>query len=1120
MVTKDSSSKKLKDESFESSMCVVKRDGSRESVDLNKIARSVGKAAKGLKDVDPLRIATKTISGLYDGATTKELDKLSIHTAASLIIEEPAYSKFAARILSGYIDKEVRTQEIHAFSQCIVSMHSVGLANDRMFKYVKKHARKLNEAIDTSRDNLFEYFGLQTMYDRYLLRHPETGKVVETPQWFFMRIACALTENLADTLEMYRLFSEQEYLTSSPTLFNAGTKHEQLSSCFLLDSPQDNLSDIYKKYSDIAMLSKFSGGIGVSYSRVRSTGSKILSTNGQSNGIIPWLKVLDSSVTAVKQGSRRRGAACVYLEPWHADVESFLELRDNTGDEARRTHTLNLANWIPDLFMKRVEANEQWSLFDPRLTPDLVDLYGDAFEEAYIAYEAQNIATKVLPARDLYAKMMRTLAQTGNGWMTFKDKSNKACNQTALPQNVVHLSNLCVAPETMILTRNGHKTIGDLQDKSVDVWNGYEWSNTTVRKTGTNVGLVKVTLSNGVVLDCTPNHRFPVAEGYTGRYNMVPAKDLSEGTKLAKFALPIVEDTQLPLTEEECRLMYASGFLTGDGTYSQGIPRTSLYGNKRDLRSYLDIDGTSTIDGSDRINIYYRSAKLMSKFELPTSIPINGKLAWLAGLLDSDGTVTNNGTNQSYQIGSVNLEFLNQLRLMLTTLGIDSKVTKFRDAIEKMMPDGKGGSALYPCQDMYRLLITSGDVHALYNLGLKTRRLQVTGVKPQRTAHHFTKVVSVEDTGRISDTFCFTEPNRNLGTFNGVVTGQCTEILEINNKEEVAVCNLGSINLSRFVTDGKFDYDKLARTVNMAVRQLDRVIDLNFYPIEETKKSNNKWRPIGLGCMGLADVFFQLKLAFDSEEARKISAKIAEVIYYHALSTSNALAIEKGPCAAFADTRTARGELQFDAWGVTPTTTYNWDSLREHIQTTGLRNSLMIAIAPTATIASIVGCYECIEPQISNVWKRETISGDFLQINRYLVAELKEMGLWSDALCAQIVSAEGSIQGITGIPEDVKLRYRTAWEIPMRSLIDMAADRGAFIDQSQSLNLFIESPTIGQLSSMYMHAWKKGLKTTYYLRSRPATRIAKTTVTEKAPVTDEAALVCSLENPEACEACQ
>lgn len=238
------------------------------------------------------------------------------------------------------------------------------------------------------------------------------------------------------------------------------------------------------------------------------------------------------------------------------------------------------------------------------------------------------------------------------------------------------------------------------------------------------------------------------------------------------------------------------------------------------------------------------------------------------------------------------------------------------------------------------------------------------------------------------------------------------------------------------------------------------------------------------------------------------------------MSTSNALAIEKGPCAAFADTRTARGELQFDAWGVTPTTTYNWDSLREHIQTTGLRNSLMIAIAPTATIASIVGCYECIEPQISNVWKRETISGDFLQINRYLVAELKEMGLWSDSLCAQIVSAEGSIQGISGIPEDVKLRYRTAWEIPMRSLIDMAADRGAFIDQSQSLNLFIESPTIGQLSSMYMHAWKKGLKTTYYLRSRPATRIAKTTVTEKAPVTDEAALVCSLENPEACEACQ
>jgi ribonucleoside-diphosphate reductase alpha chain len=771
-------------------MRVTKRNGSSEAVDLNKIVRAVTRAADGLHAVEPMRVATRTISGLYDGATTRELDELSIRTAALLTGEEPEYGRLAARLLAGVIAKEVSGQEIHAFSQSVARGHEVGLINDRLLGFVQANARKLNDALDVSLDRHFDYFGLRTLYDRYLLRHPHTRKVIETPQQFFLRIACALSEDVPGALALYRRMGNLDYLPSSPTLFNSGTTHEQLSSCFLLDSPQDSLESIYARYGDIAQLSKFSGGIGVSFTRVRARGSLIRSTNGHSNGIVPWLKTLDSSVAAVNQGGKRKGAACVYLEPWHADVEEFLELRDNTGDEARRTHNLNLANWVPDLFMHRVEADAEWSLFDPRVVPELTDLFGEDFEQAYLQAEAQGKATKTIRARELYARMMRTLAQTGNGWMTFKDKCNRASNQTARHGNVIHLSNLC------------------------------------------------------------------------------------------------------------------------------------------------------------------------------------------------------------------------------------------------------------------------------------------------------------------------------------------TEILEITSAEETAVCNLGSINLARhFDEDGLFDFDKLGETVQLAVRQLDRVIDLNFYPIESARRGNLRWRPVGLGVMGLQDVFFKLRLAFDGDEARKLSARIAEEIYFNALDASNELAIERGKHPSFAETRAADGELQFDAWGVVPKNTARWDALRARIREHGLRNSLLIAIAPTATIASIAGCYECVEPQTSNLFKRETLSGDFLQVNRYLVAELKKLGLWTPDMRDTIKHAEGSIQGIAQIPQALREIYRTTWEIPMRSLIDMAADRGAFIDQSASLNLFMETPNIGALSSMYMYAWKKGIKTTYYLRSRPATKIAKTTqpAPDSAPVD---AVACSLENPESCEACQ
>ena len=425
-------------------MQVRKRNGESEPVDVNKIVRAVQRCAVELDEVDPLRVATKTISGLYDGATTAELDLLSIQTAAEMTGEEPQYSRLAARLLAGYIDKEVRGQGIASFSQSVSLGHAEGLIGDQTATFVKDNARKLDDAIAPVADWEFEYFGIKTVYDRYLLRHPSTRLVLETPQYFLLRVACGLSRTAAEAIGFYRMMSSLAYLPSSPTLFNSGTSHPQMSSCFLVDSPLDDLGSIYDRYAQVARLSKFSGGIGIAWSRVRSRGALIRGTNGASNGIVPFLRTLDASVAAVNQGGRRKGAACVYLEPWHPDIEEFLELKDNTGEEARRTHNLNLANWIPDEFMRRVEADELWSLIDPDEVPALPDLWGDAFDAAYREAEAAGRYVRQVKARDLYGKMMRTLAQTGNGWMTFKDASNAKCNQTGRRRaSVVHLSNLC-----------------------------------------------------------------------------------------------------------------------------------------------------------------------------------------------------------------------------------------------------------------------------------------------------------------------------------------------------------------------------------------------------------------------------------------------------------------------------------------------------------------------------------------------------------------------------------------------------------------------------------------------------------------------------------------------------
>ncbi|MFJ9716514.1 ribonucleoside-diphosphate reductase subunit alpha [Streptomyces sp. NPDC101213] len=768
------------------------------------LLRTLTELTADLPDADPGRVAAAALRGRSARADEAELRELATEAAAGLISEDPAYSRLAARLLTIGIRAEAASQGVTSFTTSVAVGHREGLIADRTAAFVRLHAARLDALVDPDADDRFGYFGLRTLHSRYLLRHPLTRKVVETPQHFLLRVASGLAEDdtarsVDEVAALHGLMSRLDYLPSSPTLFNSGTRHPQMSSCYLLDSPLDELDSIYDRYHQVARLSKHAGGIGLSYSRIRSRGSLIRGTNGHSNGIVPFLKTLDASVAAVNQGGRRKGAAAVYLETWHSDIEEFLELRDNTGEDARRTHNLNLAHWVPDEFMRRVDADGQWSLFSPADVPELVDLWGDEFDAAYRAAEAAGLARRTIAARDLYGRMMRTLAQTGNGWMTFKDAANRTANQTAEPGHVVHSSNLC------------------------------------------------------------------------------------------------------------------------------------------------------------------------------------------------------------------------------------------------------------------------------------------------------------------------------------------TEILEVTDDGETAVCNLGSVNLGAFVDTRPgaaevIDWERLDETVRTAVTFLDRVVDINFYPTEQAGRSNARWRPVGLGAMGLQDVFFKLRLPFDSPEARELSTRIAERIMLAAYEASADLAERNGPLPAWEKTRTARGVLHPDHYGVEFAWPERWAALRERVATTGMRNSLLLAIAPTATIASIAGVYECIEPQVSNLFKRETLSGEFLQVNSYLVRELKELGVWDARTREALREANGSVQSFTWIPEDVRALYRTAWEIPQRGLIDMAAARTPYLDQAQSLNLFLETPTIGKLSSMYAYAWKSGLKTTYYLRSRPATRIARAAraqapVPERQPALEEA-VACSLENPESCEACQ
>jgi ribonucleoside-diphosphate reductase alpha chain len=1151
-------------------MRVTKRDGELQEVAFDKILERVKKLGQEAEiHINYSSLVVKVIDQLYDTIPTSKIDELAAEQCASLSTNHPDYATLAARIIISNHQKNTEADFFSVMMKLYNFNNSKGenkpLISQTLRDFTDKFSEKINNMIDHNRDYLIDYFGFKTLERAYLFR--VNNVVIERPQHMWMRVAIGLhsdlkCENLEEQLhlikETYDLMSQKYFTHATPTLFNAGTPRPQLSSCYLIAMEDDSLDGIYNTLQDCARISKYAGGIGLHIHNIRAKGSHIQGTNGISNGLVPMLRVFNSTARYIDQGGgKRNGSFAIYLEPWHPDIEEFLELKQNHGDEELKARDLFYALWISDLFMERVKSSSKWSLFCPHECPGLSDVYGDKFVLLYEKYESEGKARKTINARDLWFKILDSQMETGTPYILYKDSANKKSNQ----QNIgtIKSSNLCVAPETLILTDKGHIEIYSLEGQNVNVWNGEEFSKVDIVKTGVDQELIDVYTDDGSKLSCTPYHKFYIQESYSEKsIKMVEAKDLTPNDKLIKCEYPLIDGIDIFLHP------YTHGFFCGDGTYSNITeneespckfnalkghyfckrhidyetenylldnnsdlediikcqaksyckkPTIYLYGEKKELLNFMSY--RTYTENFNRL-ILQLPLDIEEKFTIPSfNCSIKDKLEWFAGYCDADGTISRNGDNEQLQVASINYIFLQNIKLLLQTCGINPKIKLSHNRDKSYLPDGKGGHKYYDVKPLYRLLITSFDLHDLFNLGFSPKRLKFTGKEPARNAKQFIKILKVENNNRIDDTYCFTEPKKHMGIFNGILTGQCTEILQYSDDKETAVCNLASIALPAFVdiNSKKFDYDKLHNITKIVTHNLNRVIDINFYPTEKTKFSNLKHRPIGIGIQGLADTFILMDIAFHSEQAKEINKLIFETIYHAALEKSNELSIKEGAYSSFQGSPASQGILQYDMWNIEPTKErYDWTTLKQSIMTYGLRNSLLVAPMPTASTSQILGYNECFEPLTSNLYSRRTLAGEFVVINKYLMKELISLNLWNIDIKNNIIANKGSIQQLTILPEHIRNKYKIVWEIPMKHLIDMSADRGAFICQSQSLNLWIEDPTYNSLTSMHFYSWKQGLKTgIYYLRRKAKHQAQQFTIE---PTNNE-----NTEKNEICEMC-
>ena len=1180
-----------------SEMRVTKRNGNLQDISFDKILNRIKKLGQesGVQ-INYSALAMKVIDQLYDKIETTKIDELAAEQCASLSTQHPDYSILSSRIIISNHQKNTEPlfstvmKNLYNFKD-IHGKHSP-LISQNVWSFINCYKEQLDNMIAHTRDYLIDYFGFKTLERAYLFRI--NGIVVERIQHMWLRVAVGIHSDLDEPYkslelihETYKLMSLKYFTHATPTLFNAGTPRPQLSSCYLIAMEDDSIEGIFNTLKECAHISKWAGGVGLHIHNIRAKGSHIQGTNGTSNGIVPMLRVFNNTARYVDQGgNKRNGSFAIYLEPWHQDIEDFLEMKKNHGDEELKARDLFYALWISDLFMERVRDNAKWSYFCPHECPGLSDVYGDKFNELYTKYESEGKSRKIVNARDLWFKILDAQMETGTPYLLYKDAVNRKSNQKNL--GTIKSSNLCVAPETLILTDKGHIEIQSLEEQNIKIWNGEEWSEVIIKKTGENQELIDVYTDDGSKLACTPYHKFYIQNNYSNNsIEIVEAKDLKPNDKIIKCDFPIIDGS------EYMQYAYTHGFFCGDGTYGnktdepercckykaleghyfckrhlayetenyilnketlfdqnefmcQAIsytkkPKLYLYSDKKNLLEYIDKRSYTTDNNSKRINVQL-PLDIDEKFDLPSHLcSVKIKLEWFAGYCDADGSVSKNGDSEQVQVSSINKEFLENIKLLLQTCGINPKVKLSQTRTESYLPDGKGNYKYFEVKPLYRLLISSFDLYKLYNLGFRPKRLIISGNKPARDAKQFIKILKVENNNRIDDTFCFTEPKKHMGIFNGIITGQCTEITEYSDANETAVCNLASIALPSFVNivTKEFDYNKLHSVSKVITYNLNKVIDVNFYPTEKTKRSNMRHRPIGLGVQGLADTFVLMDIPFHSDEAKVVNKLIFETIYHASLERSNEISIQrkeelnksenkiilieeeinnlkpehKGAYSSFSNSPISEGIFQFDMWGVTPSERYNWNSLRNSIIENGIRNSLLVAPMPTASTSQILGFNECFEPFTSNLYSRRTLAGEFVIINKYLMKDLMKLGHWNEKIKNNIIANKGSIQQLTILPEHIRNKYKIVWEIPMKHVIDMAADRGAFICQSQSLNLWIEDPTYNTLTSMHFYSWKKGLKTgIYYLRRKAKHQAQQFTIEPEAKESIE-------EHDEICEMC-
>ena len=1089
------------------SMHVKKRDGEEEEVSFDKIVRRLKNLSTGL-NVDHIKVSQRVIESIFDGVTTAQLDELSAETSMSLSTENPDYGMLAGRIAISNHQKNTPKTFYRAMKTLydFIDVNGINtpLISKDFFETVRKHKKELEEAIDYERDFLYDYFGFKTLQRSYLMTVNKES--VERIQHMWMRVAIGIHgDNIKSAIETYNLMSQKYFTHATPTLYNAGTNRPQLSSCFLIpmaggkDINGDSIEGIFSTLKQCSLISKWAGGIGLHIHNVRARGSHIRGTNGTSNGIVPMLRVFNNSAVYCDQGGgKRKGSWAIYLEPWHADIEDFLEMRKNHGDESKIARDLFYALWIPDLFMKRVDEDGMWSLMCPDVCKGLSDVHGDEFEELYTKYESEGKFIKQIEARKLWDRVLISQIETGTPYMLYKDSANRKSNQKNL--GTIKSSNLCVSGDTKILTSKGNIPIKDLHLKEVDVWNSKEFSKVTINKTGENQNLMKIDFSDGSSLKCTEYHKFYIKNKYKNDVNVLEAKDLTENMYIPKYEIPEIRYTKSMDKVDS----YNQGFSSGD-----------------DKNNFSNND----------------------KFFVPLGYDTDTKIAWLSGYFDADGCyIENKGNN--IQFASINKDFLYKIKDMLIEMGVMSSINKMSNSCKRPMPDGNGGLKEYNIKNIYRMCINTKNLNKLINLGFHSNRKNIHKQNFNINKDKYIKITNIEKNYSTEDTYCFNEPKLHKGIFNGIMTGNCTEILEYTSSDEIAVCNLASINLTSFVDreNSKYDFEKLHEITKVITKNLNKVIDINYYPVEEARNSNMRHRPIGIGVQGLADAFCLMRYPFESDEAVKLNKDIFETIYHASLEASCECAEDreteileykqlseinsenkdikkkmnrllkknkfseeeltrKNACGSYdsylwnGGSPISKGILQYDMWNVSPSNRWNWNILKENISKYGVRNSLLVAPMPTAGTSQILGNFECFEPLHSNMYTRRTLAGEFLIINKYLMNDLIERDLWNNDMKYKIMAHEGSIQNINEIPDEIKSLYKTVWEIKMKKVIDMAADRGAFIDQSQSMNLFLGNPSKNVLTSMHMYAWKKGLKTgQYYLRTKPVAKAQQFTV--------------------------